>query len=89
MHPALYAVEPANEPWEYSDMKVLKDYYRQCREEVRKVNPDVLFVFEDAFCSDAATWNDLFDDDDMENVVIDSHKYLAWNMHQSVIDGYC
>jgi glucan 1,3-beta-glucosidase len=81
-HPAFYALEPANEPWEYSDIDALKDYYRRCREEVRKVNPDVLFVFHDAFWSNASAWNDLFADDDMENVVLDTHKYLAWNQRQ-------
>ena len=27
-HPAVYAFEPVNEPWEHSDMPTLKDFYR-------------------------------------------------------------
>lgn len=52
-HPALYALEPVNEPWWSSDLDVLKDFYRKARDEVRKVNSDVLFVFHDSFHSDA------------------------------------
>ena len=48
-HPALYALEPVNEPWWSSDIPTLKNFYRACRDEVRKVNPDVLFVFHDSF----------------------------------------
>jgi len=69
----MYALEPVNEPWWSSDLSVLKYFYKMAREEVRKYNPDVLFVFHDAFHSDGDTWNDLFSDYDMENVVMDTH----------------
>lgn len=59
-------------------MEVLKAYYKMARETVKLINPDAKFVFHDAFSSKAETWNDLFSDDDMENVVLDTHKYLAW-----------
>jgi glucan 1,3-beta-glucosidase len=88
-HPAVHALEPVNEPWWNSDLPTLKDFYRSCRDAVRAVNPSVLFVFHDSFRSDADTWNDLFADDDMENVVIDTHKYLAWNEALSDIGSYC
>ena len=45
---------------------------------MREVNPNVLFVFHDSFIPLARHWNDLFADDDMDNVVIDIHKYMAW-----------
>jgi hypothetical protein len=77
-HPAVYALEPMNEPWEKNDQDILKDFYRSCRDAVREVNPNVLFVFHDSFIPLARHWNDLFADDDMENVVIDIHKYMAW-----------
>ena len=88
-HSAMYALEPVNEPWWNSDLPTLKDFYRRCREAVRSVNKDVLFVFHDSFRPDATIWNDLFDDDDMENVVLDTHQYLAWYGAQDDIGDYC
>ena len=36
-----------------------------------------MFVFHDAFhIVDALTWNDLFADDDHDNVVMDTHQYM-------------
>ena len=55
---------------------------------MQKWNPDALFVFEEAFHSDASLWNDLFDDDDTTNVVLDTHKYHAWSP-QSTIEEQC
>jgi len=87
-HEALYALEPMNEPWWSSDLNVLKYFYKACREEVRSVNPDVLFVFESAFHDDS-TWNDLFPDQDMDNVVMDTHQYMAWWTPHDDIGSYC
>ena len=72
-HEAMYALEPLNEPWWSSDLSVLKYFYKAAREEVRKYNNETLFVFHDAFHSDGDTWNDLFSDYDMDNVVMDTH----------------
>ena len=48
-HPALYAFEPVNEPWEYTPLDMLFEYYRRGREIVRKYNKDVKFVFHSSF----------------------------------------
>lgn len=72
-HPAVYAIEPVNEPWWSSDLAVLRGYYRDIRKMMRDFNPDLLFVFHDAFHFDAQSWNDMFADDDMENIVMDTH----------------
>lgn len=88
-HPAVYALEPVNEPWWLSDLPTLKDFYRSCRAAVQAVNSNVKFVFHDSFRTDADTWNDLFDDSDMENVIMDTHKYLAWSAPMSDIGEYC
>lgn len=88
-HPAVYALEPVNEPWWNSDHEVLKDFYRSCREVVRSINPNTLFVFHDSFLPWADQWNDLFADDDMENVVIDTHQYMAWWEAKPNIGTYC
>ena len=88
-HPALYAVEPVNEPWWNSDLVTLKEFYRRCREAIRKINADIIFVFHDAFQPQADVWNDLFDDDDMEGVILDTHQYLAWSEPHDTINEYC
>ena len=88
-HSALYALETVNEPWKYSDIATLKDYYRSARNLMREINPNVKFVFHDAFLTSHAIWNDLFEDDDMQNVVMDTHQYLAWSPRLGSIDKYC
>jgi glucan 1,3-beta-glucosidase len=77
-HPAFYALEPLNEPWWASDLDVLKTFYRIVRTNLKKANPDIKFVFHDAFQGSAGIWNDLFDDGDDENVIMDHHFYQAW-----------
>ena len=46
-------------------------------------------MFHDAFQPYADTWNDLFDDDDMDNVVMDNHSYMAWWERKDWIGAYC
>ena len=57
-------------------------------ERLRGINANILFVFHDAFITEADTWNDLFDDADADNVVMDIHKYLAWEDEQTIIGQY-
>jgi glucan 1,3-beta-glucosidase len=72
-HPAVYALEPVNEPWWNTDIPTLKDFYRSVRSVIREINPEVKFVFHDSFIPNAYVWNDLFADDDTYNVVVDTH----------------
>ena len=87
--PALFGIQPVNEPWKYSDLDVLKDFYRDVRDMMREQQPRLTFVFHDAFHFDADTWDDLFDDDDLHNVVMDHHHYFAWNKAHDDINDYC
>jgi len=75
-HPAVFAIEPVNEPWFHSDFKTLRDFYRRVRENMKAKAPHLLFVFHDSFKFSGLVWNRLFDDDDMENVVMDTHLYM-------------
>lgn len=75
-HPAVFAIEPVNEPWIKSDFKTLRDFYRRVRENMREKAPHLIFVFHDAFQFSGLRWNRLFEDDDMENVVMDTHLYM-------------
>lgn len=72
-HEALYAIEPMNEPWGSSDLNVLMQFYRDVRKMIKDQKPRLKFVFHDAFHFDAGLWNQLFDDNDHENVVMDTH----------------
>ena len=89
-HPAVYALEPANEPWDKSDLPTLFDFYRRVRATIREINPAVKFVFHDSFRPKASIWNDLFADDDIENTVLDNHTYLAWAQPRNDdVTSYC
>ena len=88
-HPALYAIEPVNEPWWSSDLAVLTDFYRGVRNMMKERQPRLKFVFHDAFHFDADFWNQMFSDDDHENVVMDTHQYFAWGGQHGDIGDYC
>jgi glucan 1,3-beta-glucosidase len=88
-HPAVAALEPVNEPWWKTPVPWLKDFYRSARDIVHGINPDVKFVFHDSF-NFTEDWNDLFEDDDHENVVMDHHYYQAWGWNKiDDINQYC
>jgi glucan 1,3-beta-glucosidase len=88
-HPAFYAYEPVNEPWGSSPLDVLKDFYRSVRALVVEKAPHAKFVFHDAFHFDHNIWNDMFADDDHENVVMDTHFYTAWDGEKPYLGKFC
>jgi len=83
------AIEPVNEPWWSSDLPTLKTFYRNVRNMMREQAPHLTFVFHDSFHFDTNTWNDLFDEGDWDNVIMDTHQYLAWWGAQDDIGKYC
>lgn len=88
-HPALFAVQPVNEPWWNSDIDTLKTFYRDVRQRMKEQTPHLKFVFHDSFIFNHGTWNDLFADNDHENVVLDTHLYTAWDPRRGSIWEYC
>lgn len=89
-HPAVYAIEPVNEPWWSSDLALLRGYYRRVHARMQKAAPHLKFVFHDAFHGDPTTWNQMFaDDEDYSNVIMSHHFYTAWWGNQDSIQGYC
>jgi len=56
---------------------------------MKEQQPRLKFVFHDSFHFDGNTWNDLFADDDHENVVLDTHQYFAWWEKRGDIGLYC
>ena len=88
-HPALYAIEPVNEPWDKTDQWALKLFYRNVRHIMREKAPHLKFVFHDSFHNDPSDWDDLFADDDTHNVVIDNHWYIAWDQDSGTVETVC
>lgn len=56
-----------------------------------KYNKEALFVFHDAFLSESSVWNDTFDekDYDISKIVLDTHKYHAWDAPTYTVEGFC
>ena len=50
--------------------------------------PRLQFVFHDAYPDDSDVWNDMFSDDDMDNVIMDTHQYMAWWGEKTSIEDY-
>lgn len=90
-HPAFAAFEPVNEPWWNSDEENwLVPYYQKVREILRKYNPNATFVFHNGFnYYGPDTWNNMFPDDDMDNVAMDHHYYQAWNHDMNTTEQFC
>jgi len=89
-HPAVYAIEPVNEPMWSSDLALLKGFYRRVHRHMKDKAPHLKFVFHDAFHFGHDTWNDMFnDDEDFSNVVMDTHFYTAWWSAQDSVGEYC
>ena len=88
-HEALYAIEPVNEPWWCSDLDLLKSFYTQVKMLMQIIQPRLKFVFHDAFHFDPLVWNDMFDDNDHENVIMDTHQYTGWSPKHNHISMYC
>ena len=80
-HPAVFAIEPVNEPWFHSDFPTLRDFYRRVRTLMKEKAPHLTFVFHDSFKFSGLLWNSLFEDDDMDNVVMDTHLYMFFWPH--------
>ena len=86
-HSAFYAFEPINEPQTNPIVEVLFEFYRRSRKLVQKYTAGAKFVFHNGNVN-SEIWNDLFRDDDMEDVIIDIHFYQAW-MDMNTIQDYC
>ena len=85
-HPALIGFEPVNEPWWFTDLRVLKILYRDVRKLVKEHAPGKYFVFHNSFRREYKYWDDLFDQDDRELVAVDDHLYVAWQFNETVKD---
>jgi glucan 1,3-beta-glucosidase len=77
-HSAFYAFEPINEPQFNPLIDQLQDWYRASRRMVQKYTANAWFVMHNAGNNDFELWNNMFRDDDMDQVAVDVHHYQAF-----------
>jgi len=56
---------------------------------MRSKAPHLKFVFHDSGHLTPDDWDDLFEGDDIYNVVLDNHYYRAWNWDNDDVDTVC
>jgi len=74
--PAIYGLEPVNEPWEWSPIEVLKRFYWEGYLIVKKTAPKWKFVIHDSFRMDPNIWKGFMAG--CPERVLDTHIYQAW-----------
>ncbi|KAJ0398726.1 hypothetical protein ATCC90586_008653 [Pythium insidiosum] len=75
-HPAVLGLQPVNEPWELTPIKVLKTYYWKSYKRVKALAPHWKFVLHDSFRFGREFWLDFMRG--CPDIAIDTHIYQAW-----------
>jgi len=83
--PAIWGIEPVNEPWQFTPMAWLKEFYWQAYHIVRKAKPEWMFVMHDSFRGTPNAWWDFMKG--CPNKALETHVYQAWN-RPGVIGAY-
>jgi len=83
MHPGVQGLEPVNEPWQYTDLDVLKRFYWEGYLIVKKSAPYWKYVMHDSFRADPSIWGGFMDG--CPERALDTHIYQAWNNPDSRI----
>jgi len=73
---AVLGIEPVNEPWQFTPLDWLKQFYWDSYEKVREGAPHWLFLMHDAFMFDVEIWGDFMLN--CPNIGLDTHIYQAW-----------
>lgn len=77
-HPAVWGLEFVNEPYWGIDLDVLKQWYVDTYHTLRHIIPNWQLVMEESFRPYA--WTDFMKNEtEYNNVIIDSHIYMAFN----------
>jgi glucan 1,3-beta-glucosidase len=74
--PIIIGLEPLNEPWEYTPLDALKDYYWRSYQIVQKDVPKWVTVFHDSFRLEFSVWGKFMVN--CPNYAMDTHIYQAW-----------
>ena len=80
-HPAVYGLEPVNEPWEFTPIDKLKRYYWNGYLIVKESAPDWKYVIHDSFRLDPNIWGGFMSG--CPDRAMDTHIYQAWNFPTS------
>lgn len=76
-HPALWGIEALNEPRWDIDITIVQQFYLDTYKRLRNIlSPEHTIVFHDSFRNDQ--WVDFFNNNDLENVVLDLHLYQCF-----------
>ena len=75
-HPAVLGLEPVNEPWELTPLKLLKQFYWDSYLIVKKKAPYWKFIMHDSFRFTPETWGGFMKG--CPDRALDTHIYQAW-----------
>jgi len=76
-HPAVVAIEPVNEPWQYTPIETLKRFYWEGYLIVKRSAPYWKYVMHDSFRFDPNIWGGFMAG--CPDRAMDTHIYQAWN----------
>ncbi|ETO73444.1 hypothetical protein F442_10431 [Phytophthora nicotianae P10297] len=83
---AIMGLEPVNEPWELTPIKVLKQYYWKSYKRVKVLAPSWKFVIHDSFRFGLQFWAKFLKG--CPDIALDTHIYQAWNPPGTVADFF-
>ncbi|CAN0360664.1 unnamed protein product [Ascophyllum nodosum] len=70
-------LQPVNEPWQFTPIEWLKDFYWDGYHIVREQAPHWLFLMHDSFNFNVDVWGDFMKN--CPTIGLDTHIYQAWN----------
>jgi len=73
----IMGLELVNEPWVFSDMSRVRDWYMKTIDEIRIISPDLPLILHDAFRH--SEWVYLTNNWPFHNTFMDTHIYHAFN----------
>ena len=85
-HPGVLGLEPINEPWQYTPIDVLKNFYWEGYLIVKKSAPYWKYIMHDSFRLDTKIWGGFMDG--CPERALDTHIYQAWRDPDSRIGFY-
>jgi len=85
-HPAILGLQPVNEPWQYTPIEELKQFYWEGYLIVKRSAPYWKYVMHDSFRFDVDIWGGFMDG--CPDRALDTHIYQAWEDPASRITFY-